>query len=178
MKVFIAGIVLAVAGTGVAQVVMSPHPEQAQAAPVPTETPEPQQTFQHITSLPFDAATYNMNESDYPSVDGPDPAKLWDDSADGTARSADGWDGTSPSIPTGVTTSKTGSKGTTSKGTASTSKSKTSTTKSGTKSGTAPKAKTQSVAAPKVPQGTRGALATPATLSQGASVKPVKVPLY
>jgi hypothetical protein len=156
-------------GIGVAVAIIPHDQPQVQAAPAVQADPQP--TYQHITSLPFDAATYNMNQADYPSVDGPDPAKLWDASDGSTARSAEGWDGTSPSLPGNVTNGKAGPTG----------KSGTSSTGSTSKAGkvtpsksVAPKIPT----APKVPQGTKGALATPQTLSQGPSVKPVRIPLY
>lgn len=173
MKVFIAGIALACAGTVVAQFAMTPQHEQAQAAPKAAPVEE---TFQHITSLPFDAATYNMNQSlPYKSIDGPDPAKLWDESADGDARAAEGWDGTSPNLPSATTSKSGSSRGATSG--ASKSAGTGSTSKAGTaKTGTTVKA--PSVTAARVPQGTKGALAAPQTLSQGPSVKPVKIPLY
>lgn len=185
MKIFVAGIVLACAGTGVAQMAMTPPHEQAQAAPAPAPA-ETEPTYQHITSLPFDASTYNMNSADYKSVDsGDDPAKLWDASDSSTARSAEGWDGTSPSIPGTVTKVKTGASGTSG---ASGSKAKAgstgSTAKAPGKAPAAAKPRTGLPAKPKAPasiriaQGTKGTLATPQTLSLGASVKPRKIPVY
>lgn len=179
MKVFVVGIALACAGTGLTQWALTHQHVQVQAAPssIP-DKPDADTSGQSDSvyvpkSIPFDAATYNMNSLPHANVDGPDPAKLWD-SWDGDARAAEGWDGTSPSLP-GLVAISTGSKGATSG--ASKSAGTGSTSKAGTaKTGTT--AKAPSVTAARVPQGTKGKLATPQTLSQGPSVKPVKVPLY
>lgn len=172
MKVFVAGIVLACAGTGLVQMAITNRHVQVQAAPssIPTK---PDDTYVYPL-VPSDASVSVMNQTmPDKSVDDPPPPTIWDNWDGSKARSAEGWDGTSPNLPGVVTTSKTGSKGATS----GTSKSASSTSKVGTaKTGTT--AKAPSVAAPKVPQGTKGALAAPQTLSQGPSVKPVKVPVY